>query len=1101
MHGSARRLFPAFLAALLVGVGPGCSRKFFRERTDCDVEGVITQKNRFPAWAVKNWHVYPDPRARFADSFNPDRPPYPPDDYAARALSPNPQHPHKKSGVGRVDGDGYLKLLEQWDSLNRAEDPARGAPPDAAMFPLVPEMPSSMRRPTLPSQTHTGWVSPAVDRGVAGAESSKPREALAGASQSLRPGQPAPAAPVSPAGGVFVAPDGTSRPSPAIKLIGEWVSAKPSYKPPTDAVPVGPRITEIRSPVVVLAREADAGAVPAGGVSQPPSKLPDVPITAPTSPSPTSPMSPIAPGPDATQVPKPIDPKQPLPLPKAIDPKGDPKLNPKKDGVAGPEELFGSADAENYLRALYSNQKGYRIKLDQAVELGLINAREFQDRREDLYLAALPVTLERFTFATQAFAAEQAVRRSVGADLPGAGEFWDLGTRVGFAKRFPTGAAVLFELANQVVIDLGSNDPTVSVSNLSLSVIQPFLRGGGLAVNLEDLTSAERNMVYAMRSYARFRKLFYVAIAAGGNITNNPYGLQGLSQNLGRGIGGNLTSPVVGFMPLLQQAASVANQQRNVAALEQLLRLYEAFREGGQQSDLQVGQVEIDLLSSRGQLLGAGGGGGGAGGGGGGGGGGIQGYLNQLDNFKLQLGLPLTVPLDLDSEPLRPIRLQLGRFDDVYADLRQLEVEARQFNPDAPVGEFRPRWRRLLTQSSLVQGTNFAKSIAQRWDVWAKMSEDAINDRMLQLRRERATLLDRRADRQQKGLAEPEAETRRLSELQGELDLAMLERTVRNYEAQPWAKEKSPVREVMQSGAFRDAFNAFFQVALEGRNERLAKVRTQWPALPSLPVNGTDVLTAPLDEAYTAGIQAALSERLDLMNARGQVVDAYRQIAVQANSLQGVFDVRYDLDSATPAGQNRPFGFSGDRTSHQLVINAELPLVRRAERNSYRAALIGYQRQKRTLMAFEDNIANDVRADIRQLRTLAEQYKIQQRVVELAYSQVDNAQAVLIAPPAPVGAGGGGGGGDAGSAAALTQQVLNAQSRLVQSQNALYATWVNYLTARMNLYLDLELMQLDDRGVWCDEQVPGTDNAARPVSTDRGERIGPPKPIGPADRK
>ena len=146
-------------------------------------------------------------------------------------------------------------------------------------------------------------------------------------------------------------------------------------------------------------------------------------------------------------------------------------------------------------------------------------------------------------------------------------------------------------------------------------------------------------------------------------------------------------------------------------------------------------------------------------------------------------------------------------------------------------------------------------------------------------------------------------------------------------------------------------------------------------------------------------------------------------------------------------------------------------------------------------MAFEDNIANDVRADIRQLRTLAEQYKIQQRVVELGYSQVDNAQALLIAPPAPDAR------SDAGSAAALTEQVLRAQRNLVQSQNQLYATWVNYLTARMNLYLDLELMQLDDRGVWCDEQDPRTDSAPRPVPSNRGERIPAPEPIGPADRK
>ena len=97
-----------------------------------------------------------------------------------------------------------------------------------------------------------------------------------------------------------------------------------------------------------------------------------------------------------------------------------------------------------------------------------------------------------------------------------------------------------------------------------------------------------------------------------------------------------------------------------------------AFREGGQQSDLQVGQVEVSLLTSQGQLLGSAGGGGG-----GGGGSGIRGYLDSLDNFKLQLGLPMTVGLDLDNTPLRPMHLQLARFEDVYADLRNLEEDAR----------------------------------------------------------------------------------------------------------------------------------------------------------------------------------------------------------------------------------------------------------------------------------------------------------------------------------------------------------------------------------------------------------------------------------------
>src|SRR5207245_286130 len=66
------------------------------------------------------FHVYSDPRARFADSTNPDRPPMPPDDPAAWELSPHPQKPGK-AGIAAVQGTGYLELLAAWDTQNRAE--------------------------------------------------------------------------------------------------------------------------------------------------------------------------------------------------------------------------------------------------------------------------------------------------------------------------------------------------------------------------------------------------------------------------------------------------------------------------------------------------------------------------------------------------------------------------------------------------------------------------------------------------------------------------------------------------------------------------------------------------------------------------------------------------------------------------------------------------------------------------------------------------------------------------------------------------------------------------------------------------------------------
>jgi len=443
---------------------------------------------------------------------------------------------------------------------------------------------------------------------------------------------------------------------------------------------------------------------------------------------------------------------------------------------------------------------------------------------------------------------------------------------------------------------------------------------------------------------------------------------------------------------------------------------------------------------------------------------------------------------------LQPIRDQLARFDAVYAQVREVETLARRYDPSTPVAELRTRSRQLLTQSTLVQGTAFGRDIGARWQVWEKLNLDQLAKRQSDLAEERRKLLDRRADRLLKGQPEPAAEAKRLEELEAELDLGTFERALRAYETQPWLKEKGITRATVQAAAFRDVFNAFFQLILEARNDRLDEIRKVWPKLPPIIVDGADLLETPLDTATTAGMQTALSQRLDLMNSRAQLVDAWRQIKVQANSLQGILNVQYNLSSNTPTGGSNPAAFSGARTDHNLVFSGELPLVRRAERNNYRAALISYQRQRRAVQAFEDNIANDVRSDIRELRTIAQLYRVQQRLIEIGYFQVDNAEALLLQPPAP------GEQTNPGSAAALTNQVLNAQQNLLNAQNQLYTIWVNYTVSRMTLYLDLEQMQIDEQGVWCNESLPGNEAADRPPEP-RGERLPAPRAIpGPIQR-
>jgi hypothetical protein len=213
------------------------------------------------------------------------------------------------------------------------------------------------------------------------------------------------------------------------------------------------------------------------------------------------------------------------------------------------------------------------------------------------------------------------------------------------------------------------------------------------------------------------------------------------------------------------------------------------------------------------------------------------------------------------------------------------------------------------------------------------------------------------------------------------------------------------------------------------------------------------------------------------MNARAQVVDAWRQLRVTANALMGVLNVQLHMDSTTPPTGSTPFAFATSRTHQELILNGQLPLVRLVERNNYRTALINYQRARRNLMSLEDNVAAQVRFDVRQLHLFAENYKIQQKLLESLYAQVENALEVIVAPVDPDNLKATGTTGQA-NAAALTNQYLQALGSLNGSQTNMYRLWLSYLATRMQLYLDLERLTLDNRGVWTDE--PGNANTPQP---------------------
>src|SRR3954447_26075590 len=93
--------------ALVAPACTGCGREYFRQWADQDVSEAVFEKTRDPRWSMNLFSIEPPALSRFAYPYDPDRPPAPPDDYAAEALSPVPQWPIFRL-LTPAEGTGYL---------------------------------------------------------------------------------------------------------------------------------------------------------------------------------------------------------------------------------------------------------------------------------------------------------------------------------------------------------------------------------------------------------------------------------------------------------------------------------------------------------------------------------------------------------------------------------------------------------------------------------------------------------------------------------------------------------------------------------------------------------------------------------------------------------------------------------------------------------------------------------------------------------------------------------------------------------------------------------------------------------------------------------
>jgi outer membrane protein TolC len=284
----------------------------------------------------------------------------------------------------------------------------------------------------------------------------------------------------------------------------------------------------------------------------------------------------------------------------------------------------------DFLGEAVATELGARsVSLQEALKIAVQHSRVYQSSREQLYLTALSLTLSRHQFApifsaggTATYGAQTEQIISLEPN-PVTGEPEQvLSDNLAEQRNIQaSGSAGV----NWLIRDVGrisaafttdflrflTGDPrTVTSSQIGATFTRPLLRNAAYKTDIENLTQSERDLLYQLRDFVRFRKDFSVQIASA------YYGVLG-----------NRDAVRNSFLNF-QSSRRAADRTRALAA-------------EGRTTQSDLGRIEQQELSAENAWIGA-----------------IRVYQRALDDFKFQLGIAVDTKVVLDDRELQELKIR-----------------------------------------------------------------------------------------------------------------------------------------------------------------------------------------------------------------------------------------------------------------------------------------------------------------------------------------------------------------------------------------------------------------------------------------------------------